>query len=154
IESVEAFTGPAYGVDLFKLESPLPAPSVPEIGDADTQALFDALGRAAGRPWVMLSAGATKADFTRVLQYAYAAGANGYLAGRAIWWDAFQSFPDLDAMAESLRGECLDYMHSINTLTDAEATPWTAVVDAAGITGPYGEGEGFRAGYDGFGGGR
>ena len=106
------------------------------------------------RPWVMLSAGASKADFTRVLQYAYAAGANGYLAGRAIWWDAFQSFPDLDAMAESLRSECLDYMHSINTLTDAEATPWTDVVDPAGITGPYAEGEGFRAGYDGFGGGR
>lgn len=90
LASVREFAKPDYGVDLFKLESPLPAASVPDpadSGDPDvrrTQLLFDALGQAAGRPWVMLSAGAGKDAFKRVLNYAYRAGASGYLAGRAI----------------------------------------------------------------------
>jgi len=36
---------------------------------------------------VMLSAGAAMAEFANVLRYAYRAGAHGFLAGRAIWWD-------------------------------------------------------------------
>ena len=67
--------------------------------------MFDHLGRAAGRPWVMLSAGAGKDDFRRILTFAYRAGASGYLAGRAIWWDAFQSFPDLDAQGDVIERE-------------------------------------------------
>ncbi len=87
IDSVRAFADPRFGVDLFKLESPVPASDVPEPGSpgaAAVQALFDELDRAAGRPWVMLSAGAGMAEFQRVLHYAYGAGASGYLAGRAI----------------------------------------------------------------------
>ena len=57
---------------------------------------------AAGLPWVMLSAGVTPPQFLRVMEYAYAAGANGFLAGRAVWWEALQSFPDLDACRAAL----------------------------------------------------
>jgi tagatose 1,6-diphosphate aldolase len=95
IDSVRAFADPRFGVDLFKLESPVPAGDVPEPGSAGAaavQALFDELDRAAGRPWVMLSAGAGMTEFRRVLHYAYGAGASGYLAGRAIWLEAFQRF--------------------------------------------------------------
>lgn len=127
LESVREFADPKYGVDLFKLESPVPASSLPEPGAEgadEAQAWFDELGRAAGRPWVMLSAGAGMEAFRRVLNYAYKAGASGYLAGRAIWWEAFQSFPDMERMAEELRRHGVPYMADLNALTDRMATPW------------------------------
>lgn len=127
LESVETFAAPDYGVDIFKLESPLAAQDVPGVdgeGAAVAQRWFDALGQAAGRPWVMLSAGAGMADFRRILTHAYRAGASGYLAGRAIWLDAFQAFPDWDRMRAGLAGPAVDYMRDLNALTDAAALPW------------------------------
>ena len=127
IDSVRAFADPRFGVDLFKLESPVPASDVPEpgtAGSAAVQALFDELDRAAGRPWVMLSAGAGMAEFRRVLHYAYGAGASGYLAGRAIWLEAFQRFPDWDGIRDELRGAAVPYMRELNTLTGSLARPW------------------------------
>jgi len=127
IDSVRTFADPRYGVDLFKLESPVPAGDVPEPGGPGSeavQALFHELDRAAGRPWVMLSAGAGMAEFKRVLHYAYSAGASGYLAGRAIWLAAFQRFPDWDGIRDELRGEAVPYMRELNSLTDASARPW------------------------------
>lgn len=127
IESVRTFADPKFGVDLFKVESPMAAGDVPGTdGDgADAaQALFDELGKAADRPWVMLSAGAGKEDFRRILTHAYKAGASGFLAGRAIWLDAFQAFPDWNAIRQGLREDAAPYMKSLNALTDAEATPW------------------------------
>ncbi len=131
--SVAAFAGTEFGVDLFKLESPWPAADVPDPTAADADAAvinqvrahFAELGRLAGRPWVMLSAGATKQQFSRVLQFAYDAGASGYLAGRAIWWEAFQQFPDWDAMRSELVRDGVPYVESLNQLTDAHASPWT-----------------------------
>ena len=128
LESVATFADPAYGVDLFKLESPVGADDVLEPGAAGEEAVranFAELGRLAGRPWVMLSAGAGKAAFRRILRHAYAAGASGYLAGRAIWWDAFQAFPDLDAMRSGLQNNGVPYMADINRLTDEQAMPWS-----------------------------
>jgi tagatose 1,6-diphosphate aldolase len=127
IDSVRAFADARFGVDLFKLESPVPAPAVPESGAPGSdavQALFHELDRVAGRPWVMLSAGAGMDEFRRVLHYAYAAGASGYLAGRAIWLKAFQRFPDWDGIRDELRAEAVPYMRSLNSLTDAAARPW------------------------------
>ena len=156
IDSVRAFAAAQFGVDLFKLESPVPAPLVPEPGapgSAAVQELFHQLDRAAGRPWVMLSAGAGMDEFRRVLHYAYAAGASGYLAGRAIWLKAFQRFPDWDGIRDELRGEAVPYMRGLNAMTDAAARPW--------LTHPcYGPGgarvepadASFRHAYAGFGG--
>ncbi|MCG8504427.1 MAG: tagatose 1,6-diphosphate aldolase [Sphingomonadales bacterium] len=156
LESVRTFADAKYGVDLFKLESPLAADDVPGVGGAGwetAQELFDVLGQAAGRPWVMLSAGAGMAAFRNILTHAYRAGASGYLAGRAIWLRAFQAFPDWDAIRGGLRGEAIAYMTDINALTDAEATPWQAHPcfggDGAGI-GPADAT--FRHNYPGFGG--
>ena len=61
LASVETFASPDYGVDVFKLESPLNADDVPGVGNEGWEAAqraFDEMGRLAGRPWVMLSAGA------------------------------------------------------------------------------------------------
>lgn len=156
LESVETFAASRFGVDLFKLESPVAADDVPEAGaegSAAVQRWFDQLGRAAGRPWVMLSAGAGMDEFARVLAHAYRAGASGYLAGRAIWMKAFDRFPDWDAMSAGLKGEAVAYMRQLNLLTDAGALPWHRHAC-------YGEGgarvlpadAGFRHAYQGFGG--
>ncbi|MEM1265969.1 MAG: tagatose 1,6-diphosphate aldolase [Pseudomonadota bacterium] len=122
LASVEEFAKSEYGVDVFKLESPVAADAAD--GSAEVQALFDEMGRLAGRPWVMLSAGAGKAAFRQILEHAYAAGASGYLAGRAIWLDAFQKYPDWAAIHTALESEAVDYMTALNALTDARATPW------------------------------
>jgi tagatose 1,6-diphosphate aldolase len=127
VESVRTFAAPRFGVDLFKLESPVPAAAVPGVGANGWESIqpwFDAMAQAAGRPWVMLSAGASQAEFQRVLTHAYRAGASGYLAGRAIWLEAFQKFPDWQAIEAGLRGPAVEYMRRLNALTDAEASPW------------------------------
>ena len=131
IKSVRDFADPGFGVDLFKLESPIEAARLPdpESGPAErvaeARAHFAALAQAAARPWVMLSAGAGMAEFERVLGYAYAAGASGYLAGRSIWWPAAQRFPDIAEMERCLAAEAVPYMESLNALTRATAQPWT-----------------------------
>ena len=127
LKSVETFAAPDYGIDVFKLESPINANDVPGVGNdgwEEAQAVFDEMGRLAGRPWVMLSAGAGKAAFRNILTHAYRAGASGYLAGRAIWLDAFGRFPDWAAMRAGLETDSVAYMQDINALTDAEARPW------------------------------
>ena len=139
LESVHTFADSRFGVDLFKLESPIPAADLPDPGAEGSeaaQALFNELGRAAGRPWVMLSAGAGMAQFRRVLHYAYAAGASGYLAGRAIWLEAFQRFPDWNAIEAGLREQAVPYMRELNALTDVAATPWHRH-PCYGETGPH-----------------
>ncbi len=128
VDSVRAFADPRFGVDLFKLESPLPAVTLPPCGERAesraAQAWFDQLGAAIATPWVMLSAGASMVDFANVLRYAYRAGAHGFLAGRAIWWDALAAFPDLDACEAALATTGLPYFEQLGALTDAHATRW------------------------------
>ncbi|MEZ5741268.1 MAG: tagatose 1,6-diphosphate aldolase [Burkholderiaceae bacterium] len=127
LESVRHFTDPRFNVDIFKLESPVAAAAVPEPGSpasSECQQWFDELGRIATRPWVMLSAGADMVTFRRVLQYAYRAGASGYLAGRAIWQPAVRLFPDTDAIRNRLMTEAVPYMQSLNLLTDEQASAW------------------------------
>ena len=130
IESVETFSDPSYGVDVFKLESPIPAA---EVADPDgdeaaaierTRDLFAQIDRASTVPWVMLSAGAQKDAFVRILSYAFGAGASGFLAGRAIWWDEVQPFPDMDAARARLRATSVPYFRRINQLADQMALPF------------------------------
>jgi len=156
LRSVEAFSGPEYGIDLFKLECPINATNVPDPDDNtdDSQRatdLFAEMGRLAERPWVMLSAGAEKEQFHRILAHAYRAGASGYLAGRAIWWEAFQNFPDLGAMSAALRSDGVEYMRRINRLTDEQAMPWTShQIHLPSGPSLAGAGPGFRESYANF----
>jgi tagatose 1,6-diphosphate aldolase len=134
IESVREFAKPEYGVDLLKLESPLSASSLP-ARDGSAAALaaqkeFDAIGdicRERGIPWVLLSGGAAPEKFERVLEFAYAAGAGGFLAGRTIWLSAvLKNFPDRAAVAASLRKEGVAVLKRLNDLTTAKGTKWKA----------------------------
>jgi tagatose 1,6-diphosphate aldolase len=124
LDSVAEFAKPKYGIDVFKLESPVPAKGIGEADCAATQKLFNEMGAMCGRPWVMLSAGASMAEFKTVMGYAYAAGASGYLAGRAIWADPFKAFPDWDAIRAGLRERSLPYMSELNAMTDKAGLPW------------------------------
>ncbi|MCP8937709.1 tagatose 1,6-diphosphate aldolase [Alsobacter sp. SYSU M60028] len=154
LESVRVFADPKFGIDVFKLESPLPARDVPGVGNPGAekaQALFDEMGRLAGRPWVMLSAGAGMAEFRNVLTHAYKAGASGYLAGRAIWAKPFQRFPDWDEIRDGLRRDSVPYMRDINALTDARAVPWFAHPRFGGSVRPPHADASFRRFYSGFG---
>lgn len=138
IESVREFAKPEYGVDLLKLESPLAANSLPaRDGSAaalDAQREFDAVGKIcadAGIPWVLLSGGAAPEKFERVLDYAYAAGAGGFLAGRTIWLNAIRShFPDTAAVSQALSAEGLGVLKSLSVLTAAKAPRWKAPAPA------------------------
>lgn len=127
LDSIRPFTDPAYHVDIFKLEPPGPIHRVPDPHGPEAAGLQGAYNEMAAmlpRPWVMLSAGAGAADFARSLHYAYRAGASGYLAGRAIWSEAFARFPDYAAMEASLASDSQRILGELNALTDAAATAW------------------------------
>lgn len=129
LASVETFADPRYRVDLFKLESPLPAARVPApgaAGDAACAAAFAALDRACGgQPWVMLSAGAQAADFERVVGYAARAGAAGFLAGRALWADGLALWPDRAAVAQHLATVGRERLAALRALMRHAGRPWT-----------------------------
>lgn len=129
IETVREFAKPDYGIDIFKLETPVaanqvPAPEEHSSAVADTQAWFGRIDALLDRPWVMLSAGAGMEPFRRVLTYAFKAGASGYLAGRAIWWDAFRQWPDMAAFEAGLAEGGVGYMQRINAALREHAMPW------------------------------
>lgn len=148
LASVEEFAKAEYGVDLFKLESPVNASDAD--GSAKVQALFDEMGRLAGRPWVMLSAGAGKDDFSNILSHAFKAGASGFLAGRAIWLDAFNHYPDWPAIRRDLEGASRDYLMEIGAMAGREAMPWHqhACYGEGGARFPFPD-ENFRHTYSG-----
>lgn len=115
------------GVDIYKLEAPVPVNNVPDPDGPEAaaiQSVFEKLAANLKRPWVLLSAGASPEDFLKMLKYAYRAGASGYLAGRAIWAPAFEHFPDLQAMERELQSEAVPFMQQVNELTDRMARPW------------------------------
>lgn len=78
-----------------------------------------------GIPWVLLSGEAASEKFERVLDFAYAAGAGGFLAGRTIWLEAVRRhFPDGAAVAASLRKDGVAVLERLNALTKARAARW------------------------------
>jgi tagatose 1,6-diphosphate aldolase len=135
IDSVREFAKPEYGVDLLKLESPLAANDLPaRDGSAAAKAAqqeFDAIGAICSEhdiPWVLLSGGAAHDKFERVLEYAYAAGAGGFLAGRTIWLDAVRSnFPDLAAVSSALKKQSVTILQNLSGLTKARAPSWQPI---------------------------
>ena len=137
IDSVCDFAHPSYGIDLFKLESPVPLSALPapeSAGAATVQRWFDEMGSAcAGTPWVLLSAGGSQANFAHALTCACRAGASGFLAGRAVWWDALQSYPDEAAVQQALQQQAVPYLHRLHEAAARQARPWRADVSFAGV---------------------
>ncbi len=146
LQSVEAFADARFQVDLFKLESPLPADQVPALdapGAADCGRAFAALHRACGtRPWVMLSAGASADAFERVVVHAARAGAAGFLAGRSLWADALAAWPDRAAVATALADTGRARLRRLRVLLTEHGRSWQP---AAWQPGVRNEGEFARA---------
>jgi len=150
LESVERFADPRFAVDLFKVESPVPAASIPDpsadpgASDGSCAATFAELDRLVDRPWVLLSGGHDRVSFGRALHYACAAGASGFLAGRSIWWDAVSHHPDLPAVRAHLRSDAAPFLDEVSGFVQAHAPSWRdrarrlgpAVVDDLPAGGP------------------
>ncbi|MBR3189382.1 tagatose 1,6-diphosphate aldolase [Bosea sp. (in: a-proteobacteria)] len=127
LASLEPFCDPKYRIDIYKVEPPGLVHNVPDPDSKDAASLqgaYDRMGKMLPRPWVMLSAGASAADFERSMNFAYRAGASGYLAGRAVWQDAFAHFPDYKAMEKGLAESSLAILDRLNDLTERKGTPW------------------------------
>jgi tagatose 1,6-diphosphate aldolase len=122
LASIEEFAMKKYAVDLFKLESPVNADMLDDSNDV--QEVFNEMGRLAGRPWVMLSAGVGKEPFQKILSHAFQAGASGFLAGRAIWQEAFSAYPDWQKIIHGLSSDGLPYLKEISKIADEKAMPW------------------------------
>lgn len=128
LQSVRDFADAEFGVDLFKLESPVPAASIPPPSrrgaeSRRTRQWFEKINDAAGRPWVVLSAGATAESFSSVVHYACESGAAGYLAGRAIWMESVKKFPDMSAVRADLKTRARPYMARLNRMVDEMVAP-------------------------------
>lgn len=116
----EAFADPALGVDLYKLALPGEANGVREWGGGlygltEIETLMRRLTPLLPAPWVLLSGGMAPARFITALERALAAGARGYLAGRAVWWEPIQAYPDLQAIRRKLTTEGVRILRALNS---------------------------------------
>ncbi len=119
IKSAEEFSKPDYQVDILKLEFPANLKWTREYTSgafdgqqrqaayalSDVEAYCRQLNAASAIPWVILSAGVNIEEFLAQVDLATAAGASGFLCGRAIWKDAVPLYPDMTRMEAWLRTE-------------------------------------------------
>ncbi len=100
----------------------------------------------------MLSAGFDEVKFENIPNQAYKAGASGFLAGQAIWLDAFKAFPDREVIRRALKQDAIPYLSDHNKMTHRESQPWRYYPvhgdGGAGIGHPDAT---FRIHYSGFG---
>ena len=131
IDSVREFSKKKYRVDIFKLESPVDSQDLnTKSSSQTTKKAFKDLAKATNNiPWVMLSSGMNKKSFINCLSLAYNNGASGYLAGRTIWLDAFNDYPNLNKIKKNLIEESSKYIKKLNQLTDKKARPLTKYLD-------------------------
>ena len=139
LESVRRFADARFGVDLYKLEFPVDLkfcrgfhggafdgrerPAIFTLDDV--RQTLGRLDQAAPGPWVLLSAGVGPTEFEADLELAFDAGASGFLAGRAVWLEAFGAYPDVAAVEAQLRRRAVPYLRSISARA-ATALPWHA----------------------------
>lgn len=113
------FADEGYGVDLYKLGFPAKADGIAEWGGslhtlADAEAIMRETTERLPAPWVLLSGGMDSATFIQAFQSAVECGARGYLAGRAVWAEAMQAYPDLDACRAALQEQAIDVLDRLN----------------------------------------
>jgi tagatose 1,6-diphosphate aldolase len=122
IDSVLEFAKDKYKVDIFKLESPVDSSQLKDEITAETEDAFKKLASATNnKPWVVLSSGMDKDSFYKCLELAYKNGASGYLAGRTIWLDAFNEYPNIELVEEGLKTDSASYVKKLNDLTSKNA---------------------------------
>ncbi|MEX2541472.1 MAG: tagatose 1,6-diphosphate aldolase [Trueperaceae bacterium] len=137
LASLRHFAEDRFGVDLFKLEFPADLKHTREFAGgafdgrerpvayrlAEVEACLRELDESCPVPWVLLSAGVGQREFAVDIELAIAAGASGFLAGRAVWFGALEPYPDLPAVRAKLESESLPFLRSIAGLADS-GRPW------------------------------
>jgi hypothetical protein len=63
---------------------------------------------------VLLSGGMPGDRFVAAFRASLAAGARGYLAGRAVWWEAVQAYPDMARIRQALETEGVRVLRALN----------------------------------------
>ena len=144
-DAAEAYSDPRFDVDLLKLEFPADLKFVDEYQDRpfasaevaygldEVEAACEAIDAASGVPWVILSAGVDPEEFVENVRLVGAAGASGFLCGRAVWKRVVDGFPSEDAMRETARSVSVPAFEQIRA-ANAGARPWTAHPYAAGLS--------------------
>lgn len=130
--SIKEFSKDRYKVDILKVEFPV---NTALVGQAYTrEAALDHFRRAdaaAGRPYIYLSAGVSRAQFTASLELALEAGArfSGVLCGRATWQDGVPVYAGEGAtgLRRWLRDDGIRNIEGINQYL-RHATPWPKMV--------------------------
>lgn len=109
------------GVDVLKLEFPVDAAFNDD--ESDWQAGCEAISAACAVPWALLSAGVDFETYERQVRIACAAGASGFLAGRAIWREAI-ALPG-EARQRFLATTATDRLQRLSAIVEESARPWT-----------------------------
>lgn len=119
IRTAEALS--PLGLDVLKAEFP----GDPKV-TTDPEELRKAcerLSRTTQVPWVVLSAGADFDVFRGLVELACQGGASGFLAGRAIWKDAFRE-KTLERQMEYVRTQGAKNFQALADLAHRYARPW------------------------------
>ena len=123
------------GADVMKMEFP----GAVETAE-DRAAAADAcaeLDDSTTVPWVLLSAGVGFDGFTEQVRIASAAGASGYMAGRAIWGDRVGRFDEPTRTANTkMACERLDILAEIVTTHGRPFRSMPTLQDAIAVLGP------------------
>src|SRR6266571_838266 len=119
IRTAEALS--PLGIDVLKAEFP----GDPKVATSpeDLRKNCDRLSRATKVPWVVLSAGADFTVFRGLVEVACQGGASGFLAGRAIWKDAFRE-KTLAAQMEYVRTQGVRNFQALADLAHRHGRPW------------------------------
>jgi len=136
LDFASEFSQPQYLADLLKVEFPVnlqhvagslydSAPSAKVFGVEDVQRCCRQFDAATPLPWAILSFGVPLEEFVAQLQFAAAAGACGFLAGRSIWKTALGLWGSPSAMDVELRFACAENLQKMNAAM-ANAKPWNA----------------------------
>jgi tagatose 1,6-diphosphate aldolase len=109
------------GLDVLKAEFPGDLKATPN--GEDLRKNCERLSRATKVPWVVLSAGADFDVFRGLVELACKGGASGFLAGRAIWKDAFRE-KSLEDQLEYVRTQGVKNFQILSDLAHRDARPW------------------------------
>src|SRR6266516_2379285 len=109
------------GIDVLKAEFPGDPKATPDPGELRKNC--ERLSRATKVPWVVLSAGADFPVFRGLVDLACQGGASGFLAGRAIWKDAFRE-KTFERQMEYVRTQAVKNFQVLADLAHKHARPW------------------------------
>ena len=148
IGSLQEFSKPQYGVDIFKVGLPVNMAYVGEQKSAEyaytreeAKQHLRSAAEAAGKPFIYLSEGVSNKTFDEALQLAGEAGVrfSGVLCGRATWKDGVEIYAKngLDTLEAWLKGEGVENIRRVNKRLSA-ARSWRAFYGDAVKSSPAG----------------